>query len=339
MDGSARTPPDALSLFQALAERPHAFQLFAALRRIETGHADLPRLGRSVRTQDEPVRLGQKASLEFAPRDIHSLTHREAGPPRLLSYYPGLWGPHGALPLHLTEYAFERELHFHDTTLARFADLFHHRILSLFYRAWADAQPTVHFDRPETDRFTLYVGALAGIGQKALAERDTLPDRFKRFFAGRLLPAAKNAEGLRQMVQSWFGVPAKLLEFVPGWMRLPIESCTRLGESRMTGELGISAVLGSSVWGGQHRFRLRLGPLHLAQFKHLLPGRESSEQLIALVRGYVNQEFSWDAQLVLRREEVPGTRLGFGAQLGWTTWLTPQTLQADADDLVLALGD
>lgn len=321
-----------------LRTRSHAYALFAALRRIETANPERPRLGRSTRAQDDPVRLGQAPALQFAPHDIHSFEPRDGAPPRLRTFHPGLFGPHGPLPLHLTEYAFERERHFNDPTFARFADMFHHRLLSLFYRAWADAQPTVQYERPDEDRFALYVGALFGGAGPALRGRDALPDGFKRHFAGRLLPAAKNAEGLRELVSGWFGVAVQVREFVPSTMPLPIESRTRLGETRETGTLGANAVLGASVPAGQSRFRLRLGPLRLAQFKHLLPGRESAAQLVALVRNYVGDEFAWDAQLVLKRREMPGTQLGRGAQLGWSSWLAPPATGGDADDLLLALG-
>lgn len=315
------------------------YSLFAALRRIESAHPDRPRLGRSTRVQDDPVRLGQAPALQFAPHNIHSIEDRGAAPPRLRSFHPGLFGPQGPLPLHLTEYAFERERHFNDPTFARFADLFHHRLLSLFYRAWADAQPTVQYERPGEDRFALYLGALFGTAGRALHERDAVPDGFKRHFAGRLLPAAKNAEGLRALVAGWFGVIVEVQEFVPSLMQLPRESRTQLGATRETGRLGMNAVLGARVPSCQNRFRLRLGPLRLSQFKHLLPGRASAAQLIALVRNYVGDEFAWDAQLVLQRRDVPGTQLGRGAQLGWSSWLAPSASGGDADDLVLALGN
>ena len=33
-----------------------------------------------------------------------------------------------------------------------------------FYRAWAEARPTVQHDRPDDDRFAVYAGSLAGYG-------------------------------------------------------------------------------------------------------------------------------------------------------------------------------
>ncbi len=80
--------------------------------------------------------------------------------PRLQVRLFGLLGPNGPLPLHITEYARERLRHANDPTLSRFLDLFHHRFLTLFYRAWAQAQPHVNRDRPRDDRFAVYVGSL-----------------------------------------------------------------------------------------------------------------------------------------------------------------------------------
>src|SRR3546814_11999890 len=71
--------------------------------------------------------------------------------------------------------------------------MFHHRMLSLFYRAWADSRPTVPFDRPESDRFATYVGALTGRGLPCLRSRDAIPDLAKLHLAGRLASPRPNA--------------------------------------------------------------------------------------------------------------------------------------------------
>ena len=99
----------------------------------------------------------------------------------------GLLGPNGPLPLHITEYARERMRHAGDQTLSRFLDIFHHRFVTLFYRAWAQAQPHVNHDRPAEDRFASYVGAFVGLLPAAFRERDALPDLAKFFHAGALI--------------------------------------------------------------------------------------------------------------------------------------------------------
>lgn len=65
----------------------------------------------------------------------------DEGPARLEQFFFGLGGPNGPLPLHLTEYMRERQRNHADPTSKRFLDVFHHRLLSLFYRAWAEARP------------------------------------------------------------------------------------------------------------------------------------------------------------------------------------------------------
>ena len=39
--------------------------------------------------------------------------------------------------------------------------------------------------------------------------------------------------------------------------------------------------------------------------------------------------------MILRRDEVPATRLDGKSRLGWTTWLGERVSETDADDLVL----
>jgi len=247
----------------------------------------------------------------------------------------GLFGPNAPLPLHLTEYALDRRHNARDDTFIAFADIFHHRMLSLFYRVWADAQPTLQLDRPGEDRFSLYMGALVGLSTPDLQARDALPDRYKHFFAGRLLAQARNAEGLKHLLEHFFAIPVRIVEFVAEWMRLPDTAHLRLGHSREVAGLGLTAVLGEYVWGAQQRFRLRLGPLTRAQFNNFLPGGEALRQLVAAVKTYVGEEKSWDVQLVLKHDEVPTTRLGQSGRMGLSTWLGERREPTDADQVVL----
>jgi type VI secretion system protein ImpH len=159
-------------------------------------------------------------------------------PPRFLVRFFGLFGTNGAMPLHLTEYVRDRIHNHHDTTLARFADLFHHRMLCLFYRAWANAEPTVSFDRPETDKFAGYVASLAGLGQHSLLNRDAMPDLAKLHYIGYLAAQTKSATGLAAILSDYFQLKVSIAEFVGEWLEIDDNDITRLGETPRTGELG-----------------------------------------------------------------------------------------------------
>jgi len=318
---------------QALAERPEDFELFAALRLLERAFADKPRLGRTGRASDDPVRLGHTPSLAFAPRSIAAFRPGDGThPPKLDALVLGLFGPNGPLPLHLTEYALDRRINSRDPTLTAFADIFHHRILSLFYRAWADAEPTVHADRPDDDRFGFYIGALVGLAH-ARAGGDPVADTSARFHGGRMLSPSRNPEGLRCLLETAFRQPVHVIEFVAQWLPLPDSAYLRLGRTREVAELGRTCVMGAQVRGGQQGFRLRIGPLDQAAFRDLLPGGNTLGQLSALVRSYVGDALAWDVQLVLRAEQVPAIRLGMGGRMGLDTWMGQRSWDiADADD-------
>lgn len=331
-----RTSAYAVALLDALKREPYAFHFFQALRRLECLYREQPRLGKSSRLAEDPVRLAQEPSLAFAPATLAGFQPGdEERPARLTEYFLGLFGPNGPLPLHLTEYVRDRSRNVGDHTLACFADVFHHRMLCLFYRAWADVQPTVSFDRPETDRFNVYVGASFGLGMPSLWQRDAVPDLAKFHYAGCLSNPIRNVEGLEAILADFFKLPAMIETFVGHWLPLEEVSRCRLGESPATGLLGMTAVIGERVWDCQYRFRIVMGPMGLADFQRFLPGSGSLRRLVAWVRNYIGDELLWDVNLVLRKEEVPPLVLGEGSRLGWTTWLSSQPPEHDADELKL----
>src|SRR2546422_9183097 len=219
MAGEDRTQANAVAVLGLLQQGAYRFDFFHAVRCLENVYKDKMRVGQAERPVDDPIRLGQEPSLAFAPSSVASFKPGEGDrPPRLTVYFLGLFGPNGPLPLHLTEYARDRMRHSADPTLARFLDIFHHRMLSLFYRAWASAQPTVQYDRPESDRFALYVGSLIGIGQPSLRDRDDFPDLAKLHHAGHLVCQSRHADGLRAVLADFFRLPVGLEEFVGEWL-------------------------------------------------------------------------------------------------------------------------
>jgi type VI secretion system protein ImpH len=324
-------------LLDLIERAPQEFDFFQALRRLEAVFCDRPerpRFGTAQRPADEPIRLGQDPELAFAPGPLGGLKPGSEGqPPRLSVNFFGLFGPNGPLPLHLTEYARDRMRNADDPTMVRFFDVFHHRMLMLFYRVWASGRPAVNHDRPDTDRFQLYVGALEGLGLAALRGRDGFPDPAKLFYAGRLGSQVRNAEGLAAMIGDFFRLPARIESFVGDWLELPVENRWRLTGRAPGMQLGMSTTLGAHTWARQQKFRVVLGPLERDQFRSMLPGGSNLPKLTALVRGYVGEELRWDARLVLRERVEEPWRLG-QCRLSWTTWLG-RSADGGFEDLVL----
>ncbi|MDP5240058.1 type VI secretion system baseplate subunit TssG [Uliginosibacterium sp. 31-16] len=320
------------TFYARLEAEPFAHDFYQTMRRLECLHLDKPRWGMALRPADEPVRIGQEPSLAFAPASLASFRReRDDRPPRLEIRFFGLLGANGPLPLHLTDHARQRILHSGDATFSRFLDILHHRFAALFYRAWAQAQPTVSLDRPDEDRFAGYVGALCGIGQPTLQRRDAVPDNARRFHAGALSRQVRNGEGLASVLAGFFKLPVEVEQFVGHWMPIEEADQSRLGSS----QLGRNAVLGSRVWDRQSKFRIHIGPLTVRQYADFLPSGSALPKLVDWVRFYTGGELFWDVQLILRRQEVPTLMLGRSGLLGWSGWLGTPQMADDAGDLVL----
>jgi type VI secretion system protein ImpH len=326
-------------LLRRLADEPHRFDFFQAVRLLENAHPGLPRVGTSLRLRDDPVRFAQSPSLSFAPAALAGFAPAAGeAPPTLTQRFFGLFGANGPLPLHMTEYARERARRMpSDRALVRFLDMFHHRLLSLLYRAWAEAQPAVSLDRPDNDPFSRWVGSLAGYGQATLTGRDAVPDGARLAAVGILGRSVHGAEGLERILNDFFRVPVRVHQWQPHWMRLPEDARSRIGLRNAPVALGQNALIGAKVWDCQTRFRIEIGPLTLAQYKRFLPGGESLRRLRDWVLNYVGHELSCELHLVLRKEEVPAVRLGAAGALGWTSWLGARRIDEPAGDLVLGI--
>jgi len=327
------------ALLAALKAAPHQFGFFQAVRLLENAHPELPRVGTSLRLRDDPIRFAQMPTLAFPPATLSGFDPGADGkPPTLTVRFFGLFGPNGPLPLHLTEFARERARRMPaDRALVSFLDMFHHRLLSLLYRAWAEASPAVSLDRPDNDPFSRWIGSLAGYGQATLSGRDSVPDGARLASVGILGRTVHGAEGLERILNDFFRVPVQVHQWQPHWMRLPEDALSRIGLRNAPVGLGQNAVIGARVWDCQTRFRVEIGPLTLDQYKRFLPGGESMRRLRDWVLNYVGYELSCEMHLVLKKEEVPAVRLGASGALGWTSWLGKRREDGPAKDLVLGI--
>ena len=324
--------PDHLTHFAQLCESPTTHHIFLALRIIEAEHADKPRLGQSKRPREDAFRLGQEARMAFPPSSIRALTPPGGnGPGELINRFFGFFGPNGALPIHLTEYARERQINNRDPSFVAFANMLTHRMMSLLYRAWVTGQPAVDLDRGAPSQFEGHVAALAGLHGMALRDRDAMPDMTKRHFGGQLALGTKNAEGLIALLSGFFSVPVMMQEFVGSWLDLEDDDRWELG----SGALGQTTSIGSRVWSRSAKFRLTIGPVSLEDYERLLPGGASMDKMAAVVRNYVGDALDWDVNIILRKQEVPAAQLGGATRLGQTSWIGERQGNGDADDLYL----
>lgn len=327
-----------MTLLEQLARHPWRFGFYQAVRRLNCAFPDKALTGQSGKPSEDPVRFGQTPHTSFAPSTLSKLEYRQGGrAPWLTQNFLGVFGPNGPLPLHITEYARDRKRHHQDDTFANFADLFHHRIVSLFYRAWSQAQPTVQRDRPGEDRFAVYLGSLVGLGMPALQDADAMPHDAKLHFAAHLGSLPRHTEGLTAMLSGILGVPVRIVEFVAHWLRIPQRDRFVLGTRHDIGRLGESCVIGERVWQRQDKFQVRLGPMNLEQYERFLPTGSSFRALVDAVWNYLGSEWLWEVNLRLEGRQKPVVCLGKQGALGWTTWLQTERPRDEVADLVLQI--
>jgi type VI secretion system protein ImpH len=316
-----------VTTLEEMQAEPWRFDFFATMRRLERSMPDRPRIGEGASAADDYVRLGQDPFMDFPASNLSKVEPLADGRLRVLVKFLGLMGPQGALPLATTEEALGW-LRMNDDGFARFLDLLNHRFLQLFFRAWADSRPIAQHDRPASDRFKIYVGAMVGIGSEPLQNLDTVPDDGKLNYAGLAAPQAKSPSRLRAMVRGLFGVEAELDEFVGVRLALEPGELTRLGDRNSA--LGEDAILGGNCFSVQDKFRLRIFVADMAQYVRFLPTGDRCEPLADLVFFYVGDALDWDVELALPSACVEATRLGGFGQIGWTTWLAPNWATTEA---------
>jgi type VI secretion system protein ImpH len=314
---------------------------FELLRRLEQDGA---RFGRSGGPMQEPARLGQRARLSFSTRNVAGFVPgSETNPPRVDVEVIGLLGPEGAMPLHITRWVMSRmsDRWFvsadsdaaSDTTFLDFCNLLQHRMIALYWRAWADARPEVQVEHGQAGRVQAMVDALAGVGlpgtkPKGASDAQTRLKKRHATSLGRQVYSVERLTGyLRDVLES----PINLVEFVGTWTQIPPRLQSRLGQSYAL--LGQSAVVGGRSFQRQTLVELRVGPLSFSRFQDFLADPELLGRLQHAVRHAMGREMEFNLRLVLDRREIPDAQLG-KCRLGRTTWLSPKR-QADADDLRL----
>ncbi|MBX6362558.1 MAG: type VI secretion system baseplate subunit TssG [Gemmatimonadetes bacterium] len=331
-------------LAEALRDDPTGFSFFQAVRTLERLRPGAAPVGTSIDAAAEPVRFSVNPTIAFPSAEIDALQMEDgegAGPARMTVNFMGVTGPLGVLPHHYTLLVAERK-RARDTALAEFLDIFHHRLLSLFYRAWQKHRFTVAYEKGE-DRLRAHLLDLVGTGLEVLQQRASIEPDALVYYAGLLLLQTRGAVALEQLLEDYFGVPVEVEQFVGGWYPVArADQCAIDDDGEgVSGQLGRGAIAGDEVWDQQAKVRIRVGPLPRSQYDRFLPSGEAFEQMRALTRFFSHDQFDFELQLVLAREDVPGFVLGAEEEnaqpLGWCTWIRSTAFRRDADDTVLSL--
>lgn len=324
-----------------LGEGPE-FGFFQAVRLLERMGGG-PRLGREGPAAEERVRLRPSISLAFAPADVESI-ERVPPPPehaeiperlRLTTRFLGLYGASSPLPVHYAEIVAQGDPG--EERVRDFLDLFHHRLLSLLYRAWARHHFVVEFAADGTDDLSRRLLAWLGVPAAAAERLGLAPVRLLRW-AGLLLGRDKPQRALEIFWSEVIGAPIEIVPNVGRWVPIPPDQRSRLGRSGS--RLGQDFVLGRRAYDMSGKFRIALGPIAYDTFVSFLPGAEGLDRLREAVAVSLPTAFDYEVELRLAAGSRPPFRLDPArpCRLGWTTWAASSEGQSTGSARVVFQG-
>ena len=321
MAGKARQQPATVAgntaLPAALVRQPRRYDWFAALLQMEAAHPGVRRVGEMGRPADEYIRLGQRPTVQFVSQAIAGIEksrNPEGGVPWLQQYFFGVFGPNGPLPLHLTEYAVERERYHGDPVFPRFVNLFHHRMLGLFYRNWRMARPVTDFYGVHGGGFKTRLRQMTGIPPST--EAGAGMESVQQAFTGLMAAGTRNTESLVRVLEHFTGAPVRIFALTPSWLVKDENQHSRLG-CRLSA-LGRDLQLGGRVLTVQSSVHIEVGPLSPQAYNDLLPKAPGGAMLCTMV--YKMLGCSINASVRLMAEKGHESHLG-RMQLGYDSWL------------------
>lgn len=338
------SPSDQPGVDDALFREGYRFEFFQAVRLLERLYPNRKPVGRHEHPKDEVVQFRSHLSLSFPASELYDVTAPSAGedgsewPATMVVTFMGLAGANGVLPRHYSQLLADPTLRHQTAALRDFLDIFNHRLISLFYRAWEKYRFPIAYERGGEDAFSQYLYALIGMGTSGLQRRLGISDEILLYYSGLLAKRPRSAVGLEGLLQDYFGVGVEVEQFTGEWFLMNVDALTSLGLGGTQNQLGVNATLWERIWDPQARFRIKLGPLSYPQFQDFLPSSQAYRNLVELTRFFVGEELSFEVHPVLRADEVPQCALGVdqSARLGWAMWLKTEAFEHHPSQPVFA---
>lgn len=345
MAAEGRSPYPGVSqspIHEALREDSCSFEFFQAVTLLQRLREGCQPVGTFSNPQDEAVRFRVHNRLPFPASQIQELHWSENDTqPEMLVNFMGLTGASGVLPYCYTELILER-LKAKDRSLEAFLDIFNHRVLSFFYRAWSKYRFPVSYQLGNQDWFTRYLLDLVGLGTPGLQQRMAVPDEAILNYVSLFAEQSRSAAALESILADYFEVPVEVEQFTGNWYSLDEDTqCSLHEDAEESRQLGGGAVVGDAVWDRQGSVRIKIGPVGLTRYCDFLPDGTAFEPLKAITKLFSNGEFDFELQLILDRNEVPpcplSTQHEQQPRLGWVTWLKQKPMEKDPGDTILKL--
>lgn len=282
---------------------------------IELAALDMPPLGTTDSPGAEPVRFRSRARIGFPNREIDAVEYdvdSPSSPPAVRTTFLGLYGVDARMPSYFVdEVAQNRD---GAAPMSAFLDLFHHRVVTQYYRVWRKYRYPTGFRRGGADEMSRYLLSFAGLGIGTPEIAQAVGPRKLLSMLGLAGQKTCTAEGLTGVLQH--AVPDARItaeEFHPVWIR---------ADGYMAGALGEGCLLGRGFYDRANAVRVVIRPQTRESVLGLMPGRTHHRELMALLRFYLGYEARAHLEMHVSPELMPAQQLNSDqVSLGFTTQL------------------
>lgn len=327
------------SVNKMLSEEGWRFSFFQIVQLLERYFRPAARVGYQGPASEEIIRFRPLASLSFPVSDVASveISEDDENKPRInvTTTFLGLYGTTTPLPIFYTEEILWSDKE--NSQVRAFMDIFHHRLLSLFYRCWIKYRYHTQFEKEGKDDFSKRMLGLIGLGTPGHIENAGLSAVRLIRFSGMMSQRSRSASALEGILSDFFDdVPIHIEQCTGRWVTIKQEQRISLGLNNCI--LGIDCSVGEKVYGRSGSFRIVLGPVRYETFVSFLPDGERFRILDSIVKLFLKDALDFDIKLLLSGGEIPGLKLISDSQtklgqrklgqtklgqtkLGWTCWL------------------
>jgi len=366
------------SVSDKLNSEPYRFGFFQAARLLQGLVSKLPGkdsngiVGHDVSPLEESVKFSAFPSLKFASSEVVKISSRlvdtgtdgksktdPINQSEMQVSFMGLTGQSSVLPIYLTELEITRTRD-KDYALKQFYDLFNHRAISFFYRAWEKYRLPASYERAKleahvnnrpnsgansklkSDPITANLQAIIGISGDSLQRQLSVDVEDMLFYAGFFATPNRSASALSAALSEILDIPVVVNQFKGEWVSLLEEDRMQLPYFPLKGKnncLGVDTVIGDEVFTVEGKFQLEVGPLNSQQFESLQPGSRGQEALKKFTRLFVGDSFQFDLKYVLNDDAILNWELSSEhhslPRLGLNTWLLPENLDDATREIIV----
>jgi type VI secretion system protein ImpH len=295
---------------QRLLDQACSFSFFKAVHLLESfagGRAP----GQSLSPGKDPVRFRVLPGFSFPASDIAAIRNGDSAPkPEMTVNFMGLIGPKGVLPDWYNEHALQMNYK-KDNAFNEFLDMFHHRLISLFYLAWKKYRLAENFQPDGSDPISSSLADLAGV-DPAEQDRDPLYYHSARqrliYFSGMVSRTVPTASVIETVITNAVGAPVQVEQFVMRMIAVHEENRSCLG--RNNGTLSKDAMCGGRIRDINNYFIVKLGPLTWKKYLAFQPRSRNLDMVHLLIARIAGIEYEFEVQLILKGTEIPGLCLG-----------------------------